>query len=110
MSGLIVLLVFVLLIIITLIKRKKQIGKTWCGPLSAHVQIASKELCCKHCGNTKFQKREGILVTSLVCFFRFDFWNQSAACYSCIKCGCIEWFVNATEEKVEIERNLKDDI
>ncbi len=92
-------------LIITLIKRKKQIGKVWSGPLTARVQIAGKQLCCRHCGENKFQKREGLLVTSIVCMFRFEFWNQSAACYSCIKCGCIEWFVNAVEEKVEMERN-----
>lgn len=95
---------FVLLsfIVITCIKKKKQIGKTWSGRVTARVHIAGKPLSCQHCGNTQFQKREGILVTSLVCLFRFDYWNQSAACYTCIQCGCVHWFVRPTEEKVEI--------
>jgi hypothetical protein len=91
--------------IITAIKKKRQLGKTWAGPLSATLQIAGKELSCRHCGQNKFQKREGILVTSWVALFHFQFWNQSAACYTCIRCGGVEWFVLPKEDKVQIERH-----
>jgi len=90
--------------IITAIKKKRQLGKVWSGPLSASLFIAGKPLSCKHCGHVKFQKREGILVTSWVDFFGFSFWNHSGSCYSCIDCGHIEWFVSPKEENIEFTR------
>lgn len=90
--------------VITALKKKKQIGDLWSGPLSAAVIIQDIPLTCSHCQSTKFQKREGILVTSWVALFRFEFWNQSAACYSCMKCGHIEWFVRPKDRVVEFER------
>lgn len=89
--------------IITAIKKRRQLGLLW--PVNtatkAKLKIAGKNLQCTHCGNTKFQKREGILVTSWVAFFRLSFWNLSATCYTCADCGHIEWFVRPKEEDIE---------
>ena len=89
--------------LITAIKKRRQVGGLWSGPVSAELHISGNKLSCKHCGYTKFQKREGILATSWVSFFRFSCWNQSAACYTCTRCGHIEWFVRNKEENVEFE-------
>ena len=91
-------LFFFLALIITIIKRKKQLGKVWSGPVSATLTIAGKQLNCSHCGHEKFQKREGLLVTSLVSLFAFSFWNQSGTCYTCSNCQHVEWFVRPQEK------------
>ena len=91
--------------VITAIKKRRQVGKLWSGPVRATLEIAGKQLCCRHCEHTKFRKREGILVTSWIAFFRFAFWNQSAVCYTCVQCGHIEWFVYPPEGKIEFERD-----
>lgn len=90
--------------IITYIKKKRQVGALWNPVLQARVRIAGKELVCSHCQCKHFSKREGILVTSWVAFFRFSFWNQSAACFECIQCGCVQWFSRPKEEIVEMVR------
>lgn len=102
-----VFLPLVVFIVITLIKKKRQFGKVWPG--TAKVHIAGKELCCRHCGHTYFRKREGILVTSWVALFHFEYWNRSASCYTCEKCGSVEWFVHLKKDKVEIEQDKNID-
>lgn len=103
---LLVLAIIALPFVITAVKKRRQLGRVWSGPVSATLLIAGKKLCCHHCGQTKFQKREGILVTSWIAFWRWSCWNQSAACYTCIECGHVEWFVSAKEENVEFTRNV----
>lgn len=90
--------------IIMNIKKRRQVGNLWSGPLTAKLQIADKELSCKHCGETEFQKREGILATSWLSLFHLSCWNQSASCYTCKRCGRVEWFVCPKEEKLEFKR------
>lgn len=97
----------VMILFVTYQKRKKQVGETWSGPLSATVVIQDKELHCQHCGHHKFNKREGMLTTTWVTFFRFAFWNQSAPCYVCKNCGFVHWFVQP-KEKAEVVRDAKD--
>lgn len=95
------LFIALLPLIITFIKRRRQVGKTWCKPVHATVLIKDKQLQCTHCGQDKFSKREGLLATSIVSFFRMSFWNYSAPCYICQNCGCVHWFVSP-EEKADI--------
>ncbi len=103
------LFLFVLLFVISptfiFIKKRNQIGKTWWGPVQATVSIKNKTLNCSHCGHDKFDKREGILNTSWVMFFRFGFWNRSASCFICRDCGFLHWFVSP-DEKAKIQRDL----
>jgi hypothetical protein len=108
-AGLVAILFYLAFLIVpfvvTAMKKRRQLGRGWTGPVSATLSISNKELCCKHCAHTKFQKREGILVTSWIAFFRLSFWNQSAACYTCAQCGHVEWFIRPTEEKVEFSQD-----
>lgn len=87
---------------ITYLKKKRQVGKLWSGVLCAKVRLQGKDLHCSHCASSHFFKREGILVTSWVAYFRFSFWNQSAACYECIRCGSVQWFSRPQQEEVEM--------
>lgn len=96
-----------IILLFTSIKRNRQVGKTWNGLLSATVLIQDKELHCTHCGHNKFQKREGMLTTTWVTFFRCAFWNQSVPCYVCKNCRFIHWFLEP-KEKVEIVRDPID--
>ena len=101
--AIILILIFLTPFVITYLKRKKQLGITWGGPVESSVIIQDKELQCSHCGHNKFEKREGLLTTSWVTFFRFPFWNYSASCFVCRKCGFLHWFVNP-KEKTSFER------
>jgi hypothetical protein len=98
----------ILLGVIVYVKKKRQLGKVWSGPVSATVQIADLNLKCSHCQNQRFQKREGVLMTSWVAFFHFECFNHSAACYTCTKCGHAEWFVCPQNETVSFERAETD--
>ncbi len=89
--------------VITFLKKRSQLGKTWCEPVEAAVTIKNKKLQCSHCGHDKFSKREGLLNTTWVMFFRFGFWNRSASCFVCQDCGFVHWFVSP-DEKAEIQR------
>ena len=86
--------------LITLIKKKKQLGKTWNIPNEKSVIIKDKKLTCPHCQNDQFSKVEGLLTTSWVTFFHFAFWNRSASCFVCSKCASVQWFLSP-EEKPE---------
>jgi len=101
MIGLIILAIFLL---ITYSKKKRQLGKIWDGPVSATVTIKEEGLQCTHCGHNKFDKREGLLTTTWVMLFNFAFWNESASCFVCKKCGFVHWFVSP-EEEAKIERD-----
>lgn len=97
-----------LLFIITLMKKRSQLGQTWGGPVSAQVTIKDKILVCNHCGNDQFSKREGLLVTSwIVFFFRTQYWNRSARCFQCKNCGCVHWFV-INKEQAKFHRDSRD--
>jgi hypothetical protein len=91
--------------VITAVKKRRQLGRLWPANTGsrAELSIAGKKLECTHCKQTKFQKREGILTTSWVAFFHFSCWNLSAACYTCVNCGHVEWFVRPKEEAFEFE-------
>ena len=91
-----------LFFILVFYKKKKQVGKTWDGCVSAKVTIKDKLLNCSHCGHEKFGKREGLINTTWVTFFRFTFLNKGARCFVCKNCGFIHWFVDV-EEKAEME-------
>lgn len=85
--------------IITFIKKRSQVGKTWSGGVGAKVTIKEKVLKCSHCGHDRFSKREGLVTTSWITFiFRSQFWNQSARCFQCKSCGFLHWFVDCKEE------------
>lgn len=94
--------------LITGIKKRRQLGKVWSGPVRATLSIGEKQLSCRHCGGPEFEKREGILATSWASFFHFSCWNQSAACYTCTQCGSIEWFVKPQEKEIAFKRVGRD--
>ena len=89
----------------TFYKKRSEIGKTWDGAIGANVSIKDINLTCSHCSHNRFTKREGLLNTTWVTFFRLAFCNQGARCFVCKKCGYVHWFI-ATEEKAEITRDL----
>lgn len=103
-----ILVLIVLTFAITIWKRKEQIGSCWSDQTGKKIAIKDKELHCNHCGCQNFRKLEGLLNTSLIMFFRLGFWNRSAACYTCIDCGFIHWFLSP-EEKIYEEFD-KDEI
>lgn len=92
------LVLVALLISVVFYRRKKQLGKTWELPLASIIKVKGKELKCLHCGKRHFTKREGILVTTWMSFFRLVFFNESATCYVCLNCKFIHWFVKPNEE------------
>jgi len=102
------LAVLVVVILITIWKRKGNIGKRWSDPEGKKLAIKDKELHCNHCGCQNFRKIEGLVNTSLIMLFQFGFWNKSAACFTCVDCGFIHWFISP-EEKVYEEFD-KDEI
>jgi len=102
------LAVLVVVILITIWKRKENIGNRWKEPGGRKLAIKDKELHCTHCGCQNFQKIEGLVNTSLIMLFQLGFWNRSAACYKCVDCGFIHWFMSP-EEKVFAEFD-KDEI
>jgi uncharacterized protein with PIN domain len=85
--------------LITRSKRNTQIGKCWSHSEGKKLAIHDKELCCQHCNGQIFKKIEGLINTSYLMFMQLGFWNRSAACYTCVKCGFIHWFL-CPEEKV----------
>ena len=87
--------------LITLIKKKKQLGKSWCG--ITKIKVKDKELSCYACGNDTFSKREALLNTTWILFFKFGFWNRSSACYVCSQCSHIHWFVESKNHQIELD-------
>jgi len=85
--------------LITLIKKKKQLGKSFSDPKK--IKVKGKELSCFACGNNTFSKREALLNTTWILFFKFGFWNRSSACYVCSKCSHIHWFVESKDHQVD---------
>ena len=84
--------------LITLIKKKRQLGKTWNVLHERAVLIQDKKLTCPHCQNDQFSKVEGLLTTSWVTFFHLAFWNRSASCFVCSKCNNAQWFLSPKEK------------
>lgn len=95
------IILFIVVLIICYVKKKRQVGSlsSSLGGM-ATVVLAEKKLQCSHCGFDRFRKREGILATTWVTLFQFTFWNESARCFVCAKCGFVHWFLNR-EEKIE---------
>lgn len=97
--GYIVYFIFIFALLVTvLIKRHRQVGRKEIYP--TNIEVENKILECQHCGNDKFLKREGILVTTLIAFFLTPWWNESARCFVCSKCGFVHWFLNRNEKIV----------
>lgn len=103
MGGLLVFFVYGLLLVGLFYKRQKQVGNKWGKPFEASVEIEDIPLACTHCNHDKFTKREGQFNTSIVSFLLSSFWNRSAHCYICRKCGCAHWF-NKPRATAKIER------
>ncbi|MBP7074070.1 MAG: hypothetical protein KBA81_01640 [Rhabdochlamydiaceae bacterium] len=95
----------VALIIIAIIKRKRQAGRRWKHPFSAKVKINDIPLTCQHCKEDVFYKREALIGSTLVTFFGWHAFNQSGAAYSCVKCGHLHWFNRPRETIVEMFHN-----
>lgn len=93
--------VFLIFWLITFIKKKKQLGKTFSEHDVAKITANDKNLICYVCGNDTFSKREALLNTTWILFFKFGFWNRSGACYVCSNCSHIHWFVESKDHKVE---------
>jgi len=66
---------------------------------SESVTIAGHQLACQICGHHKFWQREAQLNTAVATFFNFDFFNTSANCIVCEKCGHIHWFLPPRERE-----------
>jgi hypothetical protein len=101
MSSLIGLIFIVGFFLIIFLKRHYQLGKTWDGPVAAKVRVNNNYLTCHVCKFNFFQKREGLLNTTFLTLFQLGYFNKSATCYACVKCGHIHWFDNKDQE-VEI--------
>ncbi|NGX33008.1 MAG: hypothetical protein K1060chlam4_01067 [Candidatus Anoxychlamydiales bacterium] len=89
----------------TLIKKKKQLGKSWSG--IAKIKVKDKDLNCHACGNDTFSKREALLNTTWVLFFQFGYFNRSGACYVCSNCSHIHWFVESKNHQIEFDKTKK---
>lgn len=94
----------VLFIVISFVKKRRQVGKLWSnGGSTATVEVENKKLLCTHCGHDHFRKREGLLATTWVTLFQFTFWNESARCFVCTNCGFVHWFLTR-KEKADLDR------
>ena len=91
--------IFILPWLITLVKKKKQLGRTWRYPEISKITIQDKELKCAHCANDQFSKVEGLLTTSWVTFFHLAYWNRSASCFICSNCKNVHWFLSPKEKR-----------
>ena len=89
----------------SLIKKKKQLGKSWGG--IAKIKVKDKELSCFACSNKTFSKREALLNTTWVLFFQFGYFNRSGACYVCSNCSHIHWFVESKNHQIEFDKTKK---
>lgn len=96
------LIVFAILLIIAIIKRKRQAGQRWEHPISAKVKINDIPLTCQHCKEDLFYKREALIGTTLVTLFGWHAFNQSGAAYACVKCGHLHWFSRPKETAIEM--------
>lgn len=94
---------FLILFILLLFKRKKQIGKKWEGLVLTKVEINHIPLLCRHCNSEKFRKREALISTTFLSLFCWSFLNQSGAAYECIHCGFIAWFCRPKETTIELD-------
>lgn len=94
--------IFLILLIPLLLKRKRQVGKTWEGLVLTKVEINHMPLLCRHCNSEKFCKREALITTTVLTLLRWPFLNQSGVAYECILCGYIAWFSRPKETMVEI--------
>ncbi|HEU63995.1 MAG: hypothetical protein KR126chlam4_01255 [Candidatus Anoxychlamydiales bacterium] len=95
------ILIFLIFWLITLIKKKKQLGKSFFEPKK--IKVKDKNLQCYTCGNDTFSKREALLNTTWILFFKFGFWNRSGACYVCSNCSHIHWFVESKDHEIELD-------
>ena len=87
-------LLYLIPFLLVLLKREKHVGARWKDRNDGFmVVIKDTPLKCSHCEHTRFQKREGLITTSWVTLFRFQFLNRSARCFLCKKCGFLHWFV-----------------
>ena len=76
------------------LKRRYQIGKRWSTATSKAVIIQGEELLCTHCKYNKFEKREGLLNTTVLLGFNLGFLNRSASCYVCDHYKYVHWFLS----------------
>jgi len=95
-------IILLILIIVVYFKKRQQVGMTWSGPVLAKIKIAGQDLKCHVCGHEYFYKREALLNTTMIMFFHLGFFNKSAVCFRCQKCGYLHWFVSP-KEKAEID-------
>jgi|GEM_PF-1093351 len=89
---LMILLLIVVVFGITFWKKQRQLGKTWRGE-SATVTLGGKKLSCLYCGHDRFFKREGLLTTTWLMFWRLAFWNRSVPTFVCERCGFAHSFL-----------------
>lgn len=87
-----------LILMLAVWKRAREFGIGWQDQGGKKIAIHNKELCCHHCGGQNFRKMEGKLSTSVMLFFLLGFLNRSAACFTCIDCGFVHWFLSPKEK------------
>ncbi len=58
------------------------------------VRVKGKKLECHHCNNDTFWKRETLMNTPGMTFFKLDWANKRAQNYICDNCGYVHWFMN----------------
>ena len=56
-------------------------------------EIAGESVRCSHCGDSRFDEREGKINTTGMTFLNLDWANQSAKVLVCQNCGHLEWFL-----------------
>lgn len=82
--------------LIAIWKKKHDFGRFF-SIKTTKVFINSQSLYCIHCQYEEFERREGIMATTFLTFFRFSFLNESAVCFACKRCGFIHWFIKPQE-------------
>ena len=107
------LLLLISIFLLIFFKRRIQVGKTWnvnseMGRISK-ITIKNKPLICFHCGENIFGKREGIVPTSWITFFRWTVFNRSARCFICKNCGFLHWFIFSDKQKQEVRHDDKSE-
>lgn len=87
-----------LVIFLVILKRNSEFGCGWTESEGKKVAIGDKELRCPHCERKNFRKIEGKITTSLMMLFQIGFLNRSAACFACVHCGLVQWFLSSKEK------------
>jgi predicted nucleic-acid-binding Zn-ribbon protein len=77
------------------LKRAVKVFAETLGP--GEFAAGGKQVVCPHCGMTEFAEGSAQLNTAGMTFVGLDWANRSAATLACMKCGCIQWFLQRPE-------------